>query len=166
VRAARRVRRAGRGNPPGAIPAGRPGPTPTKVYESAGKKADGLVNLFCWAHLRRHFVRAGDASPQLKYWTDAWLERIRDLYAAHDGLMAAWQDAVAPAPQDKTAAAARLDKACKAWDEALAVIDAARKKAGAGPRPAGAREEGARHPGPGMGRAHRAPGLPDGVAGQ
>ena len=29
MRAARRVRRAGRGNPPGAIPAGRPGPTPT-----------------------------------------------------------------------------------------------------------------------------------------
>ena len=23
-----------------------------KVYESAGKKADGLVNLFCWAHVR------------------------------------------------------------------------------------------------------------------
>ena len=98
-----------------------------KVYESAGKKADGLVNLFCWAHLRRHFVRAGDASPQLTYWTDAWLERIRGLYAAHDGLMAAWQDAAAPAPQDKTPAA-RLDKAYKAWDEALAVIDAARKK--------------------------------------
>src|SRR5216683_7787557 len=39
-----------------------------KVYESAGKKADGLVNLYCWAHVRRHFVRAGDASPvQLKY---------------------------------------------------------------------------------------------------
>jgi hypothetical protein len=38
------------------------------VYQSAGKKADGLVNLFCWAHVRRHFVRAGDASPvQLKY---------------------------------------------------------------------------------------------------
>ena len=34
-----------------------------EVYESAGKKADGLVNLFCWAHVRRHFVRAGDASP-------------------------------------------------------------------------------------------------------
>ena len=100
-----------------------------KVYESAGKKADGLVNLFCWAHVRRHFVRAGDANPvQLKYWTDAWLERIRGLYAAHDGLMAAWQDAAAPAPQDKTPAAARLDKAYKAWDEALAVIDAARKK--------------------------------------
>ena len=46
-----------------------------KVYESAGKKADGLVNLYCWAHVRRHIVRAGDANPgQLKYWTDAWLE--------------------------------------------------------------------------------------------
>jgi hypothetical protein len=32
------------------------------VYQSAGKKADGLVNLFCWAHVRRHFVRASDAN--------------------------------------------------------------------------------------------------------
>jgi len=99
------------------------------VYQSAGKKADGLVNLFCWSHVRRHFVRAGDANPvQLKYWTEAWLDRIRDLYAAHDELMAAWQDAAAPAPQGKEAAAARLDQAYAAWDTALAVIDEARKK--------------------------------------
>jgi transposase len=99
------------------------------VYSSAGKKAEGLVNLFCWSHVRRHFVRAGDANPvQLKYWTDAWLERIKDLYAAHDQLMAAWQDAAAPAPQDKDAAAARLGKAYRAWDDAIAVIDESRKK--------------------------------------
>jgi transposase len=105
-----------------------------KVYESAGKKADGLVNLFCWAHIRRHFVRAGDASPvQLKYWTDAWLERIRDLYAAHDQLMAAWQDAAAPAPREKEQAAAALDRACAAWDQAIAVIDEAREKQMAAP---------------------------------
>jgi transposase len=100
-----------------------------KVYESAGKKADGLVNLYCWAHVRRHFVRAGDASPaQLKYWTDTWLERIRDLYAAHGELMAAWQDTAAPAPQDRKTAAARLDEARQAWDAAITVIDEARKK--------------------------------------
>jgi len=99
-----------------------------KVYESAGKKADGLVNLYCWAHVRRHFVRAGDASPvQLKYWTDAWLERIRDLYSAHDELMTAWAGTAAPAPQEKTAAAARLEEAYTAWDDAIAVIDEARK---------------------------------------
>ncbi len=103
-----------------------------KVYESAGKKADGLVNLYCWAHIRRHFVRAGDASPdQLKYWTDEWLERIRDLYAAHDGLMAAWRDAAAP--QDKTAAAGRLDDAHAAWDKAITAIDEARRKQMAAP---------------------------------
>ena len=33
------------------------------VYESAGKKADGIVNLFCRAHIRRQFVRADDANP-------------------------------------------------------------------------------------------------------
>ena len=44
------------------------------VYQSAGRKADGLVNLFCWSHLRRYFVRAGDANPaQLRRWSDAWL---------------------------------------------------------------------------------------------
>jgi Transposase IS66 family len=63
-----------------------------KVYESAGKKAHGLVNLYCWAYIRRHFMRAEDASPvQPRHWTDDWLQRIRDLYAAHDRLMPAWQ---------------------------------------------------------------------------
>ena len=99
------------------------------VYQSAGKKADGLVNLYCWAHLRRHIVRAGDANPvQLKYWTGAWLDRIRDLYRAHEELTAAWSGAAAPAPQGKEAAAARLEKAYAAWDDAITVIDEARKK--------------------------------------
>jgi len=99
------------------------------VYQSAGKKADGLVNLYCWAHVRRHFVRAGDANPvQLRYWTDAWLERIRDLYAAHHELMAAWAGTAAPAPQEKQEAAGRLAKAHAAWDDAITVIDEARKK--------------------------------------
>jgi transposase len=104
------------------------------VYQSAGKKADGLVNLFCWAHVRRHFVRAGDAAPaQLKYWTEAWLDRIRDLYAAHGELMAAWHQAAAPAPREKEQAAARLDGAYAAWDKALAVIDEEREKQMAAP---------------------------------
>jgi transposase len=74
-------------------------------------------------------VRAGDANRvQLKYWTDAWLERIGDLYAAHDELMAAWSGAAAPARRDKDAAATRLEEAHAAWDAALTVIDEARKK--------------------------------------
>ena len=104
------------------------------VYQSAGKKADGLVNLYCRAHIRRYFVRAGDANPaQLTYWAAAWLERIKGLYAAHHELMAAWLDAAAPAPRDKTAAGTRLDKAHAAWDTAITVIDEARKKQMAAP---------------------------------
>jgi len=104
------------------------------VYQSAGKKADGLANLYCWAHIRRYFVRAGDANPaQLRYWAGAWLERIRDLYAVHDELMAAWQEAAAPAAGEQAAAAARLDDARAAWDDALAVIDETRKKQMAAP---------------------------------
>ncbi|MGH4009140.1 MAG: IS66 family transposase [Pseudonocardiaceae bacterium] len=102
------------------------------VYQSAGKKADGLVNLYCWAHVRRHFVRAGDANPaQLRYWTQAWLDRIRDLYTAHEALMAAWNDAAAP--REKTAAAARLEDAYAAWDTAIGAIDDARTKQAAAP---------------------------------
>ncbi len=94
-------------------------------------------------------MRAGDANPaQLKYWTAAWLERIKVLYAAHSQLTAAWEDAAAPAPREAPAAAARLEEAGAAWDQALAVIDEARKKQMAAPGLQAPREEGARHPGP------------------
>ena len=100
-----------------------------RVYESAGNKAEGLVNLYCLAHVRRHFVRAGDANPeQLKYWTEKWLDRFRALYRAHDELMAAWQDGTQPARGQETAAAERLEKAYRRWNAALGVIDAERKK--------------------------------------
>jgi transposase len=99
------------------------------VYQSAGKKAGGLVNLYCFAHARRHFVRAGDASPvQLKYWTQHWLALFGDLYKAHDELMAAWAGAAAPPPAEKKAAAERLENARKDWDAAIGTIDETRQK--------------------------------------
>jgi len=42
--------------------------------------------------------------------------------------MAAWQDAAAPAPREKAAAAARLEDVYAAWDDAITVIGEARKK--------------------------------------
>ncbi len=85
------------------------------VYSSAGRKATGLINLYCWAHIRRYFVRAGDANPeQLGRWTTAWLERIKNLYLAHAQLATAW------------AGGTGLDQARSSWDAALQVIDTAR----------------------------------------
>ena len=104
------------------------------VYTSAGKKADGLVNLFCWAHIRRYFVRAGDANPgQLTYWRQRWLDRIRTLYAAHQELMTAWEQAANTPSPGQAAAAARLEDTRVAWDAAIGAIDAARKKEMAAP---------------------------------
>jgi len=100
-----------------------------RVYQSAGNKAEGLVNLYCLAHVRRHFTRAGDANPeQLRHWMEKWLDRFRVLYRAHDELMAAWQDGTAPARGRERATAERLEKAYAAWDAAIGVIDETRKK--------------------------------------
>lgn len=98
------------------------------VYASAGKKTDGLTNLYCWAHIRRYFVRAGDANPtQLTGWTQDWLDRIKALYRAHDELTDAWNSSVAPAGEHATQASARLAGAYTAWDTALDAIDTARR---------------------------------------
>jgi transposase len=102
------------------------------VYTSAGRKATGLINLYCWAHVRRHFVRAGDANPdQLAYWTAAWLERIKNLYTAHEQLSTAWADNAAGGAA--AGATADLEHARQAWDAALDVIDAERTRQIAAP---------------------------------
>ncbi|WP_237704555.1 IS66 family transposase [Frankia casuarinae] len=101
------------------------------VYASAGAKADGIVNLFCWVHVRRYFLRAGDANPaQLGIWARQWRERIAALYAAHAELAAAWQAAItAPSPP----AERRLATAYTGWDRAIDAIDTARREHMASP---------------------------------
>jgi transposase len=58
------------------------------VYQALGT-VDGVDPLWCWAHIRRYFIRAGDAHKQLAGWTAAWLERIGALYGAHTAMAAA-----------------------------------------------------------------------------
>jgi transposase len=43
-------------------------------------KLGRLWLAFCWAHVRRDFVRVGKGFPELKDWALAWLRRIRELY--------------------------------------------------------------------------------------
>jgi transposase len=58
------------------------------VYQSLGR-IDGVDNLWCWSHIRRYFIRAGDAHPELATWTAGWIERIAALYMAHTAMGAA-----------------------------------------------------------------------------
>jgi transposase len=46
-------------------------------------KLGNVVLVFCWAHVRRDFVKLGRSWPEHKEWALAWLRRIRDLYHHH-----------------------------------------------------------------------------------
>src|SRR3954453_7604204 len=46
-------------------------------------KRGDVVLVFCWAHVRRDFVKVGKGWPEHKEWALAWLRRIRELYR-HD----------------------------------------------------------------------------------
>ena len=83
------------------------------VYQSMGR-VDGVDTLWCWAHIRRYFVRAGDAHRELAAWTAAWVARIAALYAAHTAITAA-----APGSAEHTMAIAQ-------FSAALTTIDAER----------------------------------------
>lgn len=115
------------------------------VYQILGR-LDGVDNLWCWSHIRRYFIRAGDAHPELAVWTAGWIERIAALYVAHTALAAA-----APATSEHTMAAAQ-------FSAALNTIDAERAAQSA--RPGLLHPAAASHPEPGMGRAGPTPRVP------
>jgi transposase len=52
-------------------------------YQRLGRDVEGVVNAWCWAHMRRYFLRAGNADPDLQRWAQDWLERIGTLFGAH-----------------------------------------------------------------------------------
>ncbi len=84
------------------------------AYQSLARM-EGVDPLWCWAHIRRYFIRAGDAHPQLRYWRDGWVARIADLYLAHRAMAAA-----EPGSIEYTAAR-------EEFEQALAAIDTARR---------------------------------------
>src|SRR3954463_5252857 len=46
-------------------------------------KRGNVVLVFCWAHVRRDFVKVGKGWPDHREWALTWLRRIRELYG-HD----------------------------------------------------------------------------------
>ena len=85
------------------------------AYQSLAR-VEGVDPLWCWAHIRRYFIRAGDAHVQLRYWRDQWILRIADLYAAHRAMAAA------------EAGTAEHAQAGTDFDQALQVMDTARQE--------------------------------------
>jgi transposase len=46
-------------------------------------KAGNVILVFCWAHVRRDFVKVGKGWVESKEWAVTWLRRIRTLYRQH-----------------------------------------------------------------------------------
>jgi transposase len=66
------------------------------AYKAMHWVKDGvLVLAFCWAHVRRDFIRVGKGWPELKTWALEWLRRIGVLYRWNDRRLAAQKDAAA-----------------------------------------------------------------------
>jgi transposase len=101
-----------------SLPAGRRLVLSTDFYTAYQSLArvEGVDPLWCWAHIRRYFIRAGDAHDQLRYWRDQWVGRIADLYLAHRALKAA----EVGSPEHA--------QASMAFDQALATMDSARRE--------------------------------------
>jgi transposase len=87
------------------------------VYQSVAQ-VDGVDPLWCWAHIRRYFIRAADAHKELGPWKSAWIERIGALYLAHRELGAG------------EAGSEEHARAQVAFAEALGAMDEARKSEG------------------------------------
>src|SRR5882762_6346585 len=78
-----------------------------------------LILVFCWAHVRRDFVRVGKGWPELKSWALAWLRRIRDLYRWNRQRLAQPPDPAAPAGLEQAVAAMRQQLDTELADPAL-----------------------------------------------
>ena len=63
------------------------------AYKAMSWVKQGLIVLaFCWAHVRRDFIRVGKGWPQLKTWALEWIRRIRELYRLNRLRLAAKRD--------------------------------------------------------------------------
>lgn len=69
-------------------------------YKAMAQTKDGSVLLaFCWAHVRRDFIRVGKGWLPLTGWALQWLRRIRQLYRLNGQRLEAGADATAFAPR-------------------------------------------------------------------
>jgi transposase len=87
---------------------------------------EGIDPLWCFAHIRRYFLRAGAAHPDaLGEWCHAWMQRFALLYRAHAALRAAMTQA--PGTGNETGSGSEeREQALARYHRVFDDIDAAR----------------------------------------
>jgi transposase len=76
------------------------------AYKSLAKGCDDLVLAYCWAHVRRDFLKAARSWPELESWMFTWVNDIRELYRLNKTRLEEW-DKQLPLDQQSSAFAER-----------------------------------------------------------
>lgn len=62
------------------------------AYKCLAKACDDLILAFCWAHVRRDFLKAARSWPELTSWMFTWVDDIRELYRLNAARLEAWDE--------------------------------------------------------------------------
>src|SRR2546426_1288012 len=72
------------------------------AYKCFAKGHEGLLLAYCWAHVRRDFLKGARSWPELESWMWAWVDDIRALYRLNAARLEVW-DPMVPLPQQPAA---------------------------------------------------------------
>jgi transposase len=62
------------------------------AYKSLALDCDELILAFCWAHVRRDFLKAARSWPELESWMFTWVDDIRELYRLNVSRLQEWDE--------------------------------------------------------------------------
>ena len=62
------------------------------AYKSLALDCDELILAFCWAHVRRDFLKAARSWPELESWMFTWVDDIRELYHLNATRLQEWDE--------------------------------------------------------------------------
>jgi len=65
-----------------------------RAYKCLAKACDDLMLAFCWAHVRRDFLKAARSWPELASWMFTWVDDIRELYRLNAARLEVWDPSV------------------------------------------------------------------------
>ena len=72
------------------------------AYKSLALNCDELILAFCWAHVRRDFLKSARSWPELESWMFTWVDDIRVLYRLNQARLEEWDK---PLPLDQQSSA-------------------------------------------------------------
>jgi transposase len=72
------------------------------AYKCLAKACDHLILAYCWAHVRRDFLKAARSWPELESWMFTWVDDIREIYRLNAARLEVWEETL---PLDQQLAA-------------------------------------------------------------